>query len=62
MPKKLVSDIYNGHMTNMKEKMGIGNSSSAAGAAPASSAEQAAVESQSAEQPDLSTGEMDASA
>jgi hypothetical protein len=41
MPKKLVTEIFNGYMTKMKEGMGIGNGR--ADAAPAQPADQAAV-------------------
>lgn len=43
MPKKLVSDIYNGYMTKMKEKMGIGRNERV-DTAPAQPAEQVAPE------------------
>jgi hypothetical protein len=42
MPKKLVTDIYNGYMTKMKESMGIGRSENV-DAAPVQPAEAAAV-------------------
>jgi hypothetical protein len=42
MPKKLVTDIYNGYMTKMKESMGIGRSEKV-DAAPVQPAEAAAV-------------------
>jgi hypothetical protein len=42
MPKKLVTDIYNGYMTKMKESMGIGRSEKI-DAAPVQPAEAAAV-------------------
>lgn len=41
MPKKLVTEIFNGYMTKMKESMGIGGGR--ADAAPAQPADQAAV-------------------
>lgn len=42
MPKKLVTDIYDGYMTKMKESMGIGKSTRTGGS-PAQAAEVAAV-------------------
>lgn len=42
MPKKLVSDIFNGYMTRMKEDMGIGRNERV-DAAPAQAADQAQV-------------------
>jgi hypothetical protein len=41
MPKKLVTEIFNGYMSKMKESMGIGTGR--ADAAPAQPADQAAV-------------------
>jgi hypothetical protein len=41
MPKKLVTEIFNGYMSKMKESMGIGTGR--ADAAPAQPADQAAI-------------------
>lgn len=41
MPKKLVSDIYNGYMSKMKENMGIGRTEGAVAPAPSEPADNA---------------------